>query len=290
MLAKNPSAKQKLIRLTGSSILRFSGTTFLTGIVKNIRYYYSSFPERVDWENEFLIPDPSSSVQFILTHDVDWLSCWNNLEKVLSWEEGLGLYSCVNFLTRGPYKYDVGFVRDRVVAAGHEVGLHGQWHDPALAYRKAKVIRKILEESISDLGIAPVLFRAPSLSSSPDLMIVLSELDIPADSSLPAWSPFYQACRWPAPYIYPGSELVEIPLVLQDDFLFREAKMTDEEALDFSLNLFNYLQRIGGCLTINVHPGIIIDHERFFKNFIENVVDSNATSSTISNITKSFSQ
>ena len=258
----------------------------MTGFIKNIRYKLKFNLEHLEWENEFQAPKPPSLIQVVLTHDVDWSSCWDSINKVLTWEEDFGLRSCNNFLTKGSYAYNIQYVQDRILGAGHEVGLHGQWHDPALAYRSRKTVLRVIQNSIDELGIHPVLFRSPSCSSSPVLMAVLDELNIPADSSFPAWSPYYNSSGWPAPYKYPGHRLVEIPLVLQDDFLFREARLTDKEAVDFTLDLFMYLQGIGGCLTLNTHPGIIIKHEIFYKSILEKFLALEATIEKITNVVK----
>ncbi len=209
-----------------------------------------------------------TNADVVLTHDLDWAECWHDCDRVLAWEREAGVSSTLNLLTRGPYRLDQGRLA-AWEAQGHEIGLHGLWHDPALAYRPAARIKSILRRAIRDLGRRPVLFRSPALSASSRLLAVVAELGIGADSSLPVFTVTSPGCGFPAPYAYPGLPLVEFPLALQDDSLFRDRHLDQAEALDETWQVAVVFQRLGGTMVLNTHPGIIAGREKYYRGFLE---------------------
>lgn len=219
----------------------------------------------------------------ILTHDVDWKVCWECHEKIADWEEELGVRSIFCYLTNGPYKISHSKLDDMELR-GFEIGLHGEWHDVALGYRTKKEIKNFLNRSVTELRRNPVLFRSPALSVSETLFEVLHETEIHRDSSIPVWSQYYPACGYPGPYQYPGLDVIEYPLALQDDFLFRDLALTDEVALQFSISLLNLFQLHKGVFVLNTHPGIVIKHEKFYKSFIEYCIKNNFKIKTMTSL------
>lgn len=210
----------------------------------------------------------------ILTHDVDWKECWDCHEKIADWEEEFGFSSTFCYLTNGPYKIS-NYKLNELSSRGFGIGLHGEWHDIAIGYRTKKRIQEFINRSITGLGRMPVMFRSPALSVSETLFEVLHEVGIQRDSSIPAWSPYYPACSYPSPFKYTGLTVIEYPLALQDDFLFRDLSLTDETALDFTLALLNLFKQREGVFVLNTHPGIVIKHEKFYKGFLNSCKQNN---------------
>ena len=110
-----------------------------------------------------------------LTHDVDTADCSEFAGEVARIEETCGIRSAFNVLTKGPYELDLGWL-DELESGGFEIGLHGDYHDLAIGFRRKSVISDRLKSCLDRIGRPVAGYRAPALSISPTLLQVLGEL------------------------------------------------------------------------------------------------------------------
>lgn len=196
----------------------------------------------IRWPNE-------SKSAALITHDVETAEGQTRIRELVAIEDRMGVKSCWNFVTD---KYDVdvsliNFLRE----SGHEIGLHGMYHDGKL-FRSRKVFErrlKRLREVSQNWGAWG--FRSPSLLYDHSL---LEGIDFTWDSSIPAWDPFQPSpggCERYCPFML-NDVCVELPVTLWQDFtLFEELQMTD---IDIWRRQAIAIHDRGGLINVIVHP------------------------------------
>ena len=194
---------------------------------------------------------------------MDWPSCYAFVERLAALEEARGVRSTFLFLTQDGYAIDRGLVRD-LAARGFEVGVHGLTHDVAIGFRSSARIKDHLARARDALGVEARIYRAPGLGASERLFAILEELGFAIDGSLTVGG-----TGTVFPYEVPGRRLREHPLALQDDQLFRDQRLEDEEALARSTALLEAVLRVGGSFVFNGHPTLVSEHLPFFEAFLD---------------------
>jgi peptidoglycan/xylan/chitin deacetylase (PgdA/CDA1 family) len=151
-----------------------------------------------------------------------------------------------------------GRVRE-IVAAGHEVGLHGYTHtSPANLSRDAEEAELVKARGILDaLGAQPVGYRSPSWEFSKHTVELLAEHGLTYSSN------FMDDIR---PYRHAGSGLVELPVqwILDDapHFWFSGADWTKKISTTAEVEAiwreeFEGIRRLDGSFVLTMHPQII---------------------------------
>ncbi|MEW6008501.1 MAG: polysaccharide deacetylase family protein [Candidatus Omnitrophota bacterium] len=202
-----------------------------------------------------------------LTHDVDSKEGYRFIENILDLEKRFKARSTYNFLTNWGYRIDSHLVK-KILEAKFEVGLHGWTHDIALGCRDKKRIKRELGLAMKELGVRVSGFRAPAFAISKALLEVLVELGIKYDSSMKTLSCYGQAVESPYPYRYPGVDIWEIPLTIQDDRIFRDLHLSCEEGLGVIKELVERIIKVGGVVVINTHPRLIKSRYIFYEDFL----------------------
>ncbi|MFH1045769.1 MAG: polysaccharide deacetylase family protein [Candidatus Omnitrophota bacterium] len=203
-----------------------------------------------------------------ITHDIDWVDCYNFTDELAELEASYRINATFNFLTDWNYRIDKKLIVD-LIDRGAEIGLHGSDHDIALAYRRKDEIKEKIKRGMAKLPVAVQGFRSPALSTSQDLFEVLEELGFKYDSSLYALSPFGQATESLFPYQFPGRKLWEVPLTIQDTLLFRNLRFSESQAWDFVRALMHKTLGANGVFVFCGHPGILKQHLSFFKRLLQ---------------------
>jgi hypothetical protein len=184
----------------------------------------------------------------VLTHDVETKNGYDNLSRLRDIEEALDLRSSWNFVAR---RYDVD---DAVVEdlwnAGHEVGVHGLYHDGRDLESRAVLEKRLPEMAAHGRRWKAVGFRSPALRRSFDLMPLLG---FDYDSSYPDTDPYGPdgggCCSW-LPYTI--GDLVELPVTVpQDHTLFEILHQHDGRAWHEKTE---YLRGRGGMALMITHP------------------------------------
>lgn len=203
-----------------------------------------------------------------LTHDVDSARCYDFIADIVEIEKKFNLRSTFNFLTNWGYKIEPSLLKE-LKKEGFEIGLHGYTHDLALGRRSKKKIRYVLKKAIEELDFPVKGFRAPAFAITRRLLEVLEELGIRYDSSLKVVSVYGQGVQTPYPYLYPGLNIWEVPLTIQDDRLFRDQHLSCEEGFGIVKELTKRIANVGGVTVINTHPRILKEKFRFYQDLLE---------------------
>jgi peptidoglycan/xylan/chitin deacetylase (PgdA/CDA1 family) len=197
-----------------------------------------------------------------------------------------------------------------VVAAGHEVGLHGYAHE--LQMPDVETERRVFERSREVMqgltGRAPLGYRAPGGNLSASTIELLLEAGISYDSSLSAhdYRPYWCRVGDEIPGDGPmrfGREvsLVEIPIswTLDDwaHFEFvREAQVqglrSAGDVLENWLADVRYMSRdfVDGVITFVLHPEVIGRGHRFLmlERLVEAIADMGLSFATLSDVAGRF--
>jgi peptidoglycan/xylan/chitin deacetylase (PgdA/CDA1 family) len=209
-----------------------------------------------------------------LTHDLDRAACWQFLPRLIEMERDLGFSSTINVLTAGPYRLDRTYLQ-YLTASGFEIGLHGLTHDVALGFRSPGRIAATLARAREVLGLPVSGFRAPALAVSERLLAELVKAGFSYDSSVAAW----RGGPWGAgagPYRYPGIDIIEVPLSLADDLLWRDLGLDEAAAGELFWRALEGVAAAGGTFVMNVHPCLAAGHLDFWKEIFTGLADRGA--------------
>jgi peptidoglycan/xylan/chitin deacetylase (PgdA/CDA1 family) len=218
--------------------------------------YIAAWPEPYHWS-------------LVLTHDVETRVGLDNVDAVRRIERELGVRSSWNFV---PRRYEVP---DRLVeelqAEGHEVGVHGLYHDGRDLESRATVRRRLPEIREAARRWDAVGFRSPALRRSDELIPLLG---FDYDSSYPDTDPHGPdgggCCSW-LPYLLGG--VVELPVTLpQDHTLFEILGHADASAWHSKAE---YLRSRDGMALLITHPDYLLTRDRLqaYRGFLEAFAD-----------------
>lgn len=206
-----------------------------------------------------------------MTHDVDYLSCYDFVPELAAMDLEYGVSATYNFLTGWDYELDDGLLV-WLRAQGFEIGLHGTTHDIGLGYRGKKRIDRELAQGLNRLaGYGVTGFRAPALSISPALFSALAAAGFRYDSSVSGICRIKGAVWYCYPYRYSVRGIWEIPLAVQDTYLFREKGLNDREAVAWTMGIVRDILALGGVAVLNCHPCIIMKHQHFYRWLLEEI-------------------
>lgn len=225
-------------------------------------------------ENKVQIqPKYASDKKFFigLTFDIDNKMDFKYLPYFLDYLTGHNISATVNVLTHSDYQISLQDISD-IRKKGHEIGLHGDTHNSALAFLPKKIIRCKLQRAIEKLGFVPYGFRSPALSFSDSLIEVLDDLGFVYDSSLTTGIAMYKSIEFPYAFRYKNSRIIEIPLFMQDYNFFVNNCCTEEETIAVFRKQIEELSMISGLAIINVHPSIIVYKKRFWYDLIDMLI------------------
>lgn len=222
----------------------------------------------------------------VLTHDVDWRLCYESLPWLSRLERDYGLRATYHFLTEWRYRPSMQAFAD-LAAAGHEIGLHGRWHDAALGYRSEAYIRSEIARALAVLPAGIRSYRAPALCFSLLLAEVLREQGIASDSSMLVINRYGVCAESVWPYRI-ADNLWEVPLTMQDDLLFRDQELGDTAALAVVEREMNTVLDAGGVFVFNGHPGILVQHQDFARGLMALLRDSGVPVLTMSDLLASY--
>lgn len=203
------------------------------------------------------------------SHDVDNQEDYRRIRKIYQLNKKYELVSSFNFLTNWGYEIEKK-VLEELSDNGFEVGLHGYTHDIAFGIRSENRIRRELTIALKKLDFPVKGYRAPAFAISRRLLKILKELGIKYDSSMKTISCYSsQSAEVFYPYKYPGVGIWEVPLSIQDDRLFRDLHLSNEEAIGVIKELALRIIGIGGVCVINNHPSLIQKKMHYYEGLLE---------------------
>jgi peptidoglycan-N-acetylglucosamine deacetylase len=152
----------------------------------------------------------------------------------------------------------------RVIAQGHEIGLHGWIHEnnsalPLGAERELALRAAETVEAIA--GVRPVGMRAPSWDFSPHTLVIAKEMELLYDSSLMADDDCYELLLDGAP-----SGVLEVPVEwIRDDAAYlwynrasgTRPQLPPSDVLDIFRREFDVAYNEGGLFQLTMHPHVI---------------------------------
>lgn len=216
----------------------------------------------------------------VISHDVDWLACYRALDWLCAVERKYGVSSTFHFLTEWRYTPD----RQRLEtmrAEGFEIGLHGRLHDAGFGYRARDYIIADLRRALEKLPAGITAYRAPALCVSNELLSALADVGLRVDSSMLVLNRYAPPAESVWPYeIAPG--IIELPLSMQDDLLFRDLRLSDDDALALVTKHMKTIVGAGGVFVFNGHPGILCQHKPFYEGLMAAVNELGCPVMTIS--------
>lgn len=203
-----------------------------------------------------------------LSHDIDSIEDYKDSYQIYQLNKKYGLVSTFNFLTHWGYKIDRNFLKE-LSNNGFEVGLHGYTHDIAIGIRSAERIKRELSLALEEMDYPVKGYRAPAFAVTPRLLKILKELGFQYDSSMKTVSCYGQAVETFYPYRYPNINIWEIPLTIQDDRIFRDLNLSNEEGLGVIKELTQRIIDIGGVMVINNHPKLVNDKIYYYEELLK---------------------
>jgi peptidoglycan/xylan/chitin deacetylase (PgdA/CDA1 family) len=213
----------------------------------------------IDWDGK--------SAVICLSHDVDSIEDYRFIRDVAGMIRESRLTGVFNFLTHWGYAIGRDLL-DELTGQGNEIGLHGFTHDIAIGVRPEERIRRELSRALDTLGVPVKGYRAPAFAVTPRLLRVLKELGFAYDSSMKTISCYGQAAETFYPYRFPGVGIWEIPLTIQDDRVFRDLNLSNEEGLGVIKELTRRVMDVGGVMVINNHPRLIARRTYYYRELL----------------------
>jgi peptidoglycan/xylan/chitin deacetylase (PgdA/CDA1 family) len=204
----------------------------------------------------------------MVTHDVELTAGQQNIPALVHIEEEFGVTSCWNFVVRR-YPIDTELIA-RLREAGHEIGVHGVYHDGREYSSPEEFHRRlaVMESAAQEWGA--VGFRSPSLVYVRSL---LESISFTWDSSMPAWDPFQPMrgdCLTYLPFEL-NDHCVELPVTLWQDFtLFEELRLQD---IGIWRKQIDFIWGIGGLINVIVHPDYMYSEQRMrlYRGLLEHL-------------------
>lgn len=159
----------------------------------------------------------------------------------------------------------------RVVAEGHEIGIHGWIHElnSVLPYETERDLMFRSTDTLEKItGIRPVGLRTPSWDFSPNTLRIEKELGLLYDSSLMADEDCYELVMDGTP-----TGIVEVPVEwIRDDAVYfmmhrfqsLRPYTPPKDVLDIFLREFDAAYEAGGLFQLTMHPHIITARSRIW--------------------------
>jgi len=159
----------------------------------------------------------------------------------------------------------------RVIAEGHEIGIHGWIHElnSVLPYEAERDLMFRSTDTLETItGVRPVGLRTPSWDFSPNTLRIETELGLLYDSSLMADEDCYELVMDGTP-----TGIVEVPVEwIRDDAVYfmmhrfqsLRPYTAPKDVLDIFLREFEAAYEAGGLFQLTMHPHIITPRSRIW--------------------------
>ena len=159
----------------------------------------------------------------------------------------------------------------RVVAGGHEIGIHGWIHElnSILPYEAERDLMLRAADTLEKItGIRPVGLRTPSWDFSPNTLAIEKEMGLLYDSSLMADEDCYELLLHGEP-----TGIVELPVEwIRDDAVYFSMHRFQSlrpytppaDVFDIFRREFDYAYETGGLFQLTMHPHVITARSRIW--------------------------
>jgi len=196
------------------------------------------------------------------SHDLDTVQCFVNpklLEQFRSIDEGSGMRTAWMVVTSN---MDYGrSALDDLHAHGHEIGFHGTSHDHRLAFASpAEMARRIAEVKTLVSSYQTTGFRSPAYLRSPRLYRTLDGVlayDMSMHDAIEGVcrpSPANEGCGTCHPFFLRGTNLLEIPTTVPEDWQYDLMGINDcDKILSSQLENIARIKACGGIANALTH-------------------------------------
>lgn len=160
----------------------------------------------------------------------------------------------------------------RLVAAGHEIGIHGWIHElnSVLPYEAERDLMMRASDTLTSItGVRPVGMRTPSWDFSPHTLRIAVEMGLAYDSSLMADEDCYELLLDGKP-----TDVVELPVEwIRDDAVYFMMQRFGQalrpytpptDVFDIFKRELDYALEEGGLFQLTMHPHIITARSRIW--------------------------
>ncbi len=214
------------------------------------------FTADVDAESPFLWRHRGQSVDALGELEMRRFGPRVGLGRILDLLDAFGLKG--SFYVPGVVASTYPDVLPAIVGAGHEAGLHGDYHERADrvgADENRAILQRCLARFQAQVGQTPCGYRSPAWEMPPDLHHALREHGLTYDSSLMGYD---------HPYGIDGLTEVPVQWLTDDAVYFRYVgggrdgwpPVTPRAVLESWIEEFEGIREHGGLLTITIHPWI----------------------------------
>ena len=203
----------------------------------------------------------------VLRHDVEGTQGLANIDAVRRIEESRGLRSLWNVVPER-YPLDAG-VLHALRDAGHEIGVHGLYHDGRLFENRAEFQRRAVRINSYLEAWASRAFAAPSAVRRLDWIAESLEIDL--DTSVPTAEVIGAqpgGCCTVFPFFL-DREIVELPMTMQQDHTLLEI-LREPDLSGWHENL-RLVREAGGICVLTSHPDYLSTESRrhSYASFID---------------------
>ncbi|MBI5247799.1 MAG: DUF2334 domain-containing protein [Elusimicrobia bacterium] len=200
---------------------------------------------------------------FIVTHDVDsaWLYKDDNLAGFMKMEGDMGVPGAWYFVNN-LYEHDYAKI-DRLVAGGHEIGLHGDNHDHKISFLSDAEIEKRLSGCRKLIDRYRITgYRAPHYLRTPRFYEHLKRY-VRYDTSMhDAYNPtskvslMREGCSSLLPFTLSDDQesLLELPITIPEDYELYDPEAGASSVIEGQLAQIAEVKRRGGLANLVIHP------------------------------------
>lgn len=198
----------------------------------------------------------------VLSHDIDTDYCLRSpavLDKVRAIEEGIGMRSAWMLVAK---LFGIGRpALDDLYAAGHEIGFHGTVHDHRLAFlAPVEMARRIacaaeLIDTYGAMGFrSPSYLRTPGLYQALDGILQYDMSMHDAVEGICRSAPRLEGCSTCLPFFVVGTDVLEIPTTVPEDWHFDLLGHTDpREVARKQLDSLTLIKARSGVASVLTH-------------------------------------
>lgn len=197
-----------------------------------------------------------------LSHDIDSDYCFRNpqiLELFHTIENEAGMRSAWMVVTKLLPAGRAALSELR--RDGHEIGFHGSHHDHKLAYLPPEEMAKRIQCALELIeGYATTGVRSPSYLRSTALYAALDgvfEYDMSMHDAIfapTALSTIHEGCSTTMPFLIEGTNLLEIPVTIPEDWTFDLEGVSLKGAREVQREAVARIKARGGVASILTHP------------------------------------
>ena len=212
--------------------------------------------EPLDNPKIFMGPWPDGAKSAVcLSHDVDDIHGYRNMEGLLSCERQFGFQATYN-IPGMRYEVDMAHLK-ALEDEGFEIGIHGYRHRGETPFMTEPQIEDRVKRTLERFKTLNIQgYRSPALRRTTALLKIL-ERYFQYDSSVPDTENYMNARGFNGssiPYPYYSGKLLELPISVQQDGVLMMLGYSSDDILAAWKEKVRFLKSLGALIIVNTHP------------------------------------